>query len=94
MFYTAALGELELRRGRHEAAHKHFRATLNLVRIAVERRFIEQRVQAREPGDPRCAPARGRRQISAAEKRAKSRRVDSHSSATRDGWANCQNNQV
>src|SRR5215471_16156150 len=45
-FYTAALGELELRRGRHETAREHFRAALALARNPMERRFLEQRVRA------------------------------------------------
>ena len=45
-FYYAALGELELRRGRGETAREHFRAALALARNAVERRFLEQRMDA------------------------------------------------
>ena len=45
-FYAAALGELELRRGRHETAREHFRAALALARNPMERRFLEQRVRA------------------------------------------------
>jgi RNA polymerase sigma-70 factor (ECF subfamily) len=45
-FYPAALGELELRRGRHEAARGHFRAAVKLARNPMERRFLEQRVRA------------------------------------------------
>jgi RNA polymerase sigma-70 factor (ECF subfamily) len=47
-FYAAALGELELRRGRHEAAREHFRAALALARSPMECRFLEQRVSACE----------------------------------------------
>jgi len=47
-FYAAALGELELRRGRHEVAREHFRAALALARSPMERRFLEQRVSACE----------------------------------------------
>jgi RNA polymerase sigma-70 factor (ECF subfamily) len=47
-FYAAALGELEFRRGRHEAAREHFRAALALARSPMERRFLEQRVSACE----------------------------------------------
>jgi RNA polymerase sigma factor (sigma-70 family) len=43
-FYHAALGEFELRSGRHEIAHEHFRAALALARNPMERRFPEQRV--------------------------------------------------
>jgi RNA polymerase sigma factor (sigma-70 family) len=45
-FYSAAIGELELRRGRREAARKHFRDALSLARNPMERRFLEQRVSA------------------------------------------------
>jgi RNA polymerase sigma-70 factor (ECF subfamily) len=51
-FYPAALGELELRRGRHEIARKHFRAALALARNPMERRFLDQRVGACERRDP------------------------------------------
>jgi RNA polymerase sigma-70 factor (ECF subfamily) len=43
-FYFAALGDLELRSGRHEAANEHFRAALAVARNPMERRFLEQRV--------------------------------------------------
>jgi RNA polymerase sigma factor (sigma-70 family) len=45
-FYFAALGELELRLGRGEAARAHFQAALGVARNPMERRFLEQRVQA------------------------------------------------
>jgi RNA polymerase sigma factor (sigma-70 family) len=45
-FYPAALGELELRRGRRETAREHFRAALALARNPTERRFLDQRVSA------------------------------------------------
>src|SRR5262249_3563822 len=51
-FYAAALGELELRRGRHEAAREPFRAALALARSPMERRFLEQRVGACVDGAP------------------------------------------
>jgi predicted RNA polymerase sigma factor len=47
-FYSAALGELEFRRGRFETARKHFRAALALARNPMERRFLDQRVSACE----------------------------------------------
>jgi len=50
-FYFAALGELELRRGRHEAAHEHFQAALALARNPMERRFLARRLRACEGGD-------------------------------------------
>jgi predicted RNA polymerase sigma factor len=45
-FYSAALGELELRSGRHEKAREHLKAALALARNPMERRFLEQRVAA------------------------------------------------
>jgi len=45
-FFSAALGELELRRGRHAIAREHFRAAVALARNPMERRFLEQRVSA------------------------------------------------
>jgi RNA polymerase sigma factor (sigma-70 family) len=47
-FYHAALGEFELRSGKHEAAREHFRAALKLARNSMERRFLDQRVSACE----------------------------------------------
>ncbi len=49
-FYHAALGELELRRGRSEAAREHFRAALGLARNSMEREFLEQRMETCEGG--------------------------------------------
>ena len=54
-FYSAALGELEFRRSRHETAREHFRAALALARNPMERRFLEQRVSACEGNAPRQA---------------------------------------
>jgi len=45
-FYHAALGEFELRSGRHEIAREHFRVALGLARNPMERRFFEQRIGA------------------------------------------------
>jgi RNA polymerase sigma-70 factor (ECF subfamily) len=45
-FYSAALGELELRSGRHKVAREHFRAAVALARNPMEQRFLEQRVAA------------------------------------------------
>ena len=45
-FYRAALGELEWRRGRLDAARDHFAAALPLARNPTERRFLEKRVRA------------------------------------------------
>jgi RNA polymerase sigma factor (sigma-70 family) len=50
-FYSAALGELELRRGRREIARAHFRAALALARNPMEHRFLEQRVCTCEQGN-------------------------------------------
>jgi RNA polymerase sigma-70 factor (ECF subfamily) len=50
-FYHAALGEFELRSGKHEAAHQHFRTALALARNSMEHRFLEQRVGACKRGD-------------------------------------------
>lgn len=49
-FYSAALGELELRSGQHEIAREHFRAAAALARNPMERRFFDQRVSACESG--------------------------------------------
>jgi RNA polymerase sigma-70 factor (ECF subfamily) len=43
-FYAAALGALELRRGRHETARQHFREALALARNPMERRFLDRQV--------------------------------------------------
>ena len=45
-FYFAACGELELRRGRREAAREHFRTALALARNEMERRFLDRRLNA------------------------------------------------
>jgi RNA polymerase sigma factor (sigma-70 family) len=45
-FYHAALGEFELRSGRHETAREYLRAALGLARNPAERRFFEQRIAA------------------------------------------------
>jgi RNA polymerase sigma factor (sigma-70 family) len=49
-FYSAALGELELRRGRYPTAREHFQAALALARNPMERRFLDRRVDACERG--------------------------------------------
>ena len=51
-FYFAALGELELRRGKNQVAREHFRAALGLARNSMEHRFLAQRVSACEAGEP------------------------------------------
>jgi RNA polymerase sigma-70 factor (ECF subfamily) len=45
-FYAAALGELEHRRGRDDAAREHFRTAHGLARNPMERQFLDQRLQA------------------------------------------------
>jgi len=44
-FYHAALAELELRRGRDEAASSYFRTALGLARNPMERTFLERRLE-------------------------------------------------
>jgi RNA polymerase sigma-70 factor (ECF subfamily) len=44
-FYTEALGELELRRGRRDAARAYFRTALARARNPMERRFLDQRAR-------------------------------------------------
>lgn len=43
-FYSAALGELEQRRGNYRPAADHFRAAAALARNPMERRFLQQRL--------------------------------------------------
>jgi RNA polymerase sigma-70 factor (ECF subfamily) len=50
-FYSAALGEFELRSGRPEIAREHFRAALALARNPMERRFLDQRLIGCEQGE-------------------------------------------
>jgi RNA polymerase sigma-70 factor (ECF subfamily) len=57
-FYSAALGELELRLGRSEDAREHFRAALALTRSPMERRFIDQRIRACERSEAQHADHR------------------------------------
>jgi RNA polymerase sigma factor (sigma-70 family) len=45
-FYSAAIGELELRRGDAERAREHFQMALARARNPMERRFFEQRLTA------------------------------------------------
>jgi RNA polymerase sigma-70 factor (ECF subfamily) len=47
-FYSAALGELELRRGETERAREHFQTALACARNSMERRFFGQRLTACE----------------------------------------------
>jgi RNA polymerase sigma factor (sigma-70 family) len=51
-FYSAAMGEFELRRGRRETARDHFRAALALARNPMERRFLDERVRACDQVEP------------------------------------------
>jgi RNA polymerase sigma factor (sigma-70 family) len=57
-FYHAALGEFELRSGRHEIARQHFWKALALARNPMERQFFEQRVAACESGTAEVAVQR------------------------------------
>jgi RNA polymerase sigma-70 factor (ECF subfamily) len=45
-FYHAALGEFELRLGRHEAAGAYFRTALQMARNPAERQFLKTRISA------------------------------------------------
>jgi RNA polymerase sigma factor (sigma-70 family) len=45
-FYHAALGELELREGRHQIARDHFQAAVACARNPMERHFFEKRIEA------------------------------------------------
>jgi len=45
-FYSAALGELELRKGRPKIAYEHFQTALGLARNGMERQFLERRLAA------------------------------------------------
>lgn len=45
-FFAAALGELELRAGRHGNARSHFTSAIALARNPMERRFLESRLGA------------------------------------------------
>lgn len=45
-FFSAALGELELRAGQTERARKHFEAAVALARTPAERRFLKQRADS------------------------------------------------
>jgi RNA polymerase sigma-70 factor (ECF subfamily) len=55
-FFSAALGELEFRCGRLEAARGHFRAALALARNPMERRFLDLRISACESKAPERTP--------------------------------------
>lgn len=56
LFYHAALGELERRCQRADRAREHFRAALARARNPMERRFLEQRIEACDGGAPRSLP--------------------------------------
>jgi predicted RNA polymerase sigma factor len=47
-FYFAAIGELELQRGRPETAREQFQTALALARNSMERQFLGRRVSACE----------------------------------------------
>src|SRR5262249_13040435 len=48
-FYSAVLGELELRSGRREVARTHFQVALTFARNAMERRLLERRINDCDP---------------------------------------------
>jgi len=48
-FFPAAMGELELRAGRAQAARGHFEEAVSLARSASERRFLQRRAAAAVP---------------------------------------------
>jgi predicted RNA polymerase sigma factor len=54
-FYHAAFGELEFRGGKPQNAREHFVTALALARNPMERRFLEQRVDACKNATPRQA---------------------------------------
>jgi len=54
-FYFAAMGELELRRGKHRVARDHFRAALALARNPMEREFLDRRLAACGPNSRKAA---------------------------------------
>ena len=45
-FYQAAMGELELRRGRYAEARQHFRVAVSVARNLAEKSFLERRERA------------------------------------------------
>jgi len=47
-FYAAAFGELEFRLGRKDTAKRHFQAARALARSAMERQFLDRRIDAYE----------------------------------------------
>ena len=47
-FYSAAIGDLELRRGNHRAAREYFRQARSIARNPMERAFLDQRISACE----------------------------------------------
>jgi RNA polymerase sigma-70 factor (ECF subfamily) len=56
-FYSAALGEMELRRGRFSIAREHYQTALRLARNPMEHRFLEQRIEACNRGETQDALA-------------------------------------
>ncbi len=59
-FYPAALGELELRRGRTQMAGEHFEAAVALARSPLEREFLQSRLNACDKTSPQPFPFKGR----------------------------------
>ena len=62
-FYPAALGELELRRGRWAEARRHLRAAYRLARNPAERSFLERRLAQCEARAPDGRPAAADRNL-------------------------------
>jgi len=56
-FYRAALGDLELRRGRFDAARTHLQAALLLSRNDDERRLLERRLRLCSSGSAGAPPS-------------------------------------
>jgi RNA polymerase sigma factor (sigma-70 family) len=57
-FYSAALGELELRNGHMTAAREHYREALTLARNPAERRFLERRIADCQRDAAKDSPAK------------------------------------
>src|SRR5215831_17818139 len=70
-FYAAALGELELRCGSHNAAREHFRAAAALARNRTERSFLHRRIDACTRGEVDRAIGRSVNRIRRANRHAR-----------------------
>jgi RNA polymerase sigma-70 factor (ECF subfamily) len=60
-FYSAAIGDLELRRGNHRAACEYFRQARSIARNPMERAFLDQRISACGHIDTHSARSRPKR---------------------------------